>query len=362
MDTCDVLIVGGGPAGSTCARALLRAGLDVLVIDKAPFPRDKVCAGWITPQVVDRLELDLDDYRRRHTLQPITGFLVGVIGRAAVCDVEYGAPVSYAIRRCEFDAYLLGRSGVRTRTGEAVTSIARRGDRWIVNGGVVTPMLVGAGGHRCPVAALVSRRDDVAPIVAAEEIEIAMPRDGAGNSVAGERPELYLAPDLAGYGWLIRKNEYVNVGFGRVAGHALAREMSDFVRFLQSKGRVPPSFPSRGRAHAYLLAPHHRRLIADGALLVGDSAGLARPPSGEGIGPAVESALLAAGTIVGANGDYQFERLRSYDEALERQIGAGAGWLGAFGGSRLLALAVRLLIGRAWFMRRVFLDRWFLHR
>ena len=50
--TCDALIVGGGPAGSSCARQLRRAGLDVLIMDKQEFPRDKVCAGWITPAVV----------------------------------------------------------------------------------------------------------------------------------------------------------------------------------------------------------------------------------------------------------------------------------------------------------------------
>ena len=59
METCDVLIVGGGPAGSTCAWQLGRAGLDVMVMDTAAFPRDKVCAGWITLQVVDDLRLDV---------------------------------------------------------------------------------------------------------------------------------------------------------------------------------------------------------------------------------------------------------------------------------------------------------------
>jgi len=49
MTTCDVLIVGGGPAGSSCAWRLAKAGLDVLVLDRARFPRDKVCAGWVTP-------------------------------------------------------------------------------------------------------------------------------------------------------------------------------------------------------------------------------------------------------------------------------------------------------------------------
>ena len=55
MDSCDVLIVGGGPAGSTCARQLAKAGCDVLVMDKSAFPRDKVCAGWITPAVIESL-------------------------------------------------------------------------------------------------------------------------------------------------------------------------------------------------------------------------------------------------------------------------------------------------------------------
>ncbi|MDH4066151.1 MAG: FAD-dependent oxidoreductase, partial [Acidobacteriota bacterium] len=51
--SADALIVGGGPAGSSCARVLVQAGLHVIVLDRARFPRDKTCAGWITPAVVD---------------------------------------------------------------------------------------------------------------------------------------------------------------------------------------------------------------------------------------------------------------------------------------------------------------------
>ena len=52
METCDVLIVGGGPAGSSCAWKLGQSGLNVVILDKARFPRHKVCAGWITPPVL----------------------------------------------------------------------------------------------------------------------------------------------------------------------------------------------------------------------------------------------------------------------------------------------------------------------
>ena len=81
MDLCDVLIVGGGPAGSACAWALRHAGLDVLILDAATFPRDKVCAGWITPQVVTELRIDVEEYRRGRTFQPIMGFRTGIILR-----------------------------------------------------------------------------------------------------------------------------------------------------------------------------------------------------------------------------------------------------------------------------------------
>src|SRR5579862_3658801 len=122
MQTCDCLVVGGGPAGSSCARALVQSGFDVLVLDKAEFPRDKVCAGWITPAVIDELQIDLGDYRRERVLQPITGFRTGMIGGGPVFT-RYDRPVSYGIRRCEFDHYLLARSGARLQLGEPLASL-----------------------------------------------------------------------------------------------------------------------------------------------------------------------------------------------------------------------------------------------
>ena len=80
MERCDVLIVGGGPSGSSCAWGLRDSGLDVLVLDKSVFPRDKVCGGWITPRVLAELKIDPSDYARERTMQPITAFRVGCFG------------------------------------------------------------------------------------------------------------------------------------------------------------------------------------------------------------------------------------------------------------------------------------------
>src|SRR6516225_5156494 len=99
MEECDVLIVGGGPAGSSCAWKLAGSGLDVLVLDRKSFPRDKPCAGWITPALIESLQLDLDDYRRGgRVLQPITSFVVGMMGGREV-EAAYDKPISYGIRR-----------------------------------------------------------------------------------------------------------------------------------------------------------------------------------------------------------------------------------------------------------------------
>jgi flavin-dependent dehydrogenase len=64
MDRCDALIVGGGPAGSSSCVEAERAGVDVLILDRAAFPRDKPCAGWITPQVLTALGIAPEDYGR----------------------------------------------------------------------------------------------------------------------------------------------------------------------------------------------------------------------------------------------------------------------------------------------------------
>jgi flavin-dependent dehydrogenase len=367
MMTCDVIVVGGGPAGSTCAWRLRDAGLDAVVVDKAAFPRDKTCAGWVTPQVLDALQLDVDGYRAGRTFQPITGFRVGLIDGRDGDEVEtrYDHPVSYGIRRCEFDHYLLERSRARVIGGTAAASIRRTGNRWIVNEAVAAPMLVGAGGHFCPVARHVNGPGGRAALVTAREVELAIDGGARDFATAPEHPELYYRRDLTGYGWCFRKDGHLNVGFGRIGSRALAAETSAFVAFLAARGRIPASGAWRFKGHAYLVGIGTRRRAAgDGVLLAGDAAGLAYPESGEGIRPAVESGLLAAEAIVEAAGRYTTDRFERYERELHARFDTPAA---ARTLSRLLphslgaSLAPRLLAS-PWFVRRFVLDRWFLHR
>jgi geranylgeranyl reductase family protein len=363
-DTCDVLIVGGGPAGSTCARTLTRAGLDVLIMDKSAFPRDKVCAGWITPQVVEELDLDVEDYRQGRVLQPIDSFITGM-GEQVNASVSYGRVVSYGIRRCEFDHYLLERSGARLRLGEAWKSMERQGDRWVVNGEISAPLVIGAGGHFCPVARFLGAhlgKEERA--ISAQEIEFELSDSQAAQcAVTGERPELYFCDDLKGYGWCFRKGNYLNVGLGREGNHRLAEHVQTFARSLAAQGRIPADMPGKFKGHAYLLYAHaNRPVIADGVMIIGDAAGLAYTQSGEGIRPAIESGLMAAANALAVNRDYSRERLSHYEAALRSRFGerGEAPALAMLPAKLRLGLA-RALMQTQWFARNVVLDKWFLH-
>ena len=363
MITCDALIVGGGPAGSSCAWKLRQAGLDVLVMDKATFPRDKVCAGWITPEVVRALQLDPSDYRIGRTLQSITAFRVGVIGDRDPVDVEYDHSVSYGIRRCEFDHYLLQRSGARLHLGAPVTTIRRDGAHWIVSDQVRASLIVGAGGHFCPVSRMLNGDAAPAPLVAAQEAEFIAGPESIWPT-AGARPELYFCRDLKGYGWCFRKGEYLNVGFGRFDARALPQATAAFVDYLTANGRVPANREWRWRGHAYLVAgARSRTAFADGVMLIGDAAGLAYARSGEGIRPAIESGLMAASAIVAANGRYGRDRLSAYQDRLRARFGVGqvASILSRAVPDRTASALGRRLIRNPWFARHLLLDRWFLH-
>lgn len=364
MESCDALVVGGGPAGSTCAWQLKEAGMDVLVVDKAPFPRHKPCAGWVTPPIWDALRIRPEDYPPNLVLQTISALRTGVIGDSCR-ETRYEHPVSYGIRRCEFDNHLLARSGARRAT-QAVTRLRRSGGAWIVNEAIRTPLLIGAGGHFCPVARFLGARLGEEPIVAAQEVEFRMDaRQLSRCRVEADAPELYFTPDVKGYGWCFRKGEFLNVGLGREDRTRLTEHVRGFVEFLQREGRVPAELSSAWQGHAYLLYDTRARtLLDDGVLLVGDAAGVAYTPSGEGIRPAVESGLLAARTLLAARGDYSRASLQRYVHDLDARLGTSralralAGWLPA----SFIPLAARAVLDTAWLARSIVVERWFLRR
>lgn len=369
-------MVGGGPAGSSCALALRGSGLDVVVLDRREFPRDKTCAGWVTPQVAESLALDLADYAKSNVLQPLHGFRTRRIGGREACTRSREV-VSYGIRRFEFDHYLLARCGARLRLGEPLGSLERRGEGWLANGELEARVVIGAGGHFCPVARRLGGAGGGEPIVAAQELEFELSEEEARRCpVDPELPELFFTPDLKGYGWLFRKGRWLNVGLGRQDRQRLAEHVAEFLRFLRGEGRLPFEPPAGLHGHAYLLHGEATRPLAPapGVLLAGDAAGLAYPRSGEGIRPAVEAGLLAARCIRSLGASSSSSRAsrageelgRAYTGAVEARLGPRQPprrrGLAALLPAALRHAAAGRLLASPWFARHVVVGRWFTHR
>ena len=363
MESCDVLIVGGGPAGSTAAGRLVRGGLDVVVLDRARFPRDKVCTGWITPGVVDALELDLEAYRQGRTLQPITGFVVGRLGGTQRLT-DFQRVVSYGILRAEFDACLLERAGARLRLGEPLRTLRPTADGWIVNQAIQARLVIGAGGHFCPVARQLrgpAQPEDV--IVAAHAEYRPAPAAMSTCRVAGEAPQLFFWPDLLGYGWCVRKGEYLSVGAGRLTRYGFRSALQEFTGLMEARALLGDARPVGWTGHAYLLnRTSARPLCADRVLLIGDAAGLAFAPSGEGILTAIESGLMAAEVVLDSAPDWSRDSLLPYARRIEARYGRrGRPDLFARLPSAIRHGGARLLLGSSWLTRRVLLEEGFLH-
>jgi len=360
----DVLIVGGGPAGSTLAYFLAKSGLNVVIMDKETFPRQKVCAGWVTPAVMQELEIDPQDYARQNLLQPIHGFRIGQLGQELVESQYDGEPVSYGIRRIEFDNYLLQRCDAELMTGTAFDSMEKTEQGWLVNGSIEARLVVGAGGHFCPVARAIGAKGVSELAVAAKEIEFEMnPEQKATCAIDPQKPELFFTPDLKGYGWIFRKGDYLNIGLGREDKSKLSGHVKEFCRYLKEQGKIPQDTPEKFHGHAYLLYPHAvRKVLDDRVLLIGDAVGLAYPQSGEGIRPAVESAMLAAKVIIACAGDYQHQQLWHYEDELEKRFGKRQP---APDVMERLPMAVKRLVASQlmkthWFTENIVTDRWFL--
>ncbi len=294
MIESTVLIIGGGPAGAACAKTLRDAGISFRILDKASFPRAKLCAGWITPSVFAHLGTSPEKYP--HGLIRVNRLVCRFGKRPMPIRTR-----QYSIRRYEFDQWLLARAEVPVDQ-HRVESIREENNGYIIDDRFCCTYLVGAGGTFCPVYRNLFRRVRPRP----QKSLIATVEEEFPYSRTDPECRLWFFDDrLPGYAWYVPKPDgFVNVGIGGKASELKKREKHigsywhDFTRKLNDlhlvRGR---SYHPRG--HPYYLQHRTGPIRLKNAFLAGDAAGLATLDMGEGIGPAIQSGIRAARAIIG---------------------------------------------------------------
>ena len=280
MKRFDVVVVGGGPAGSATAIRLADAGASVLLVDRARFPRDKPCGGGLTmravrqcpvdPTPVVEEEVDLVELRFRY---------------AAAVVRQARSPVIWMTQRRRLDAFLLAAAlerGVEVREGTTIDV-----------GDAPASVVVGADGANGTSAKALGLGAGIVHGVAFEG-------NATYNALARERYARRAVIELAdipgGYGWVFPKGDHANIGVG--GWQAVGPELRSHLRRVCAAHGIELEQLSALRGHRLPLRPPGVRIAAERALLVGDAAGLIDPVSGDGMYECFVSSRLAAAAIL----------------------------------------------------------------
>ena len=316
MGKYDVAVVGAGPAGSTTAYHLAKAGARVLLLDRAEFPREKPCGGGVTARAFERAPVDLTPVVEQVVNRVRFSYKLG-----GHFDFEYPQTLVYMTQRLRLDEYLLNNAaaaGADFHGGSVVRSIEleKDGVRIAANGDVYEAgAIVGADGANGAVARSVGLHPVSDPPVA---LEANFPYEGGAAP-----PEwsgllaLELGSMPGGYGWSFPKSDHFNVGCG--GWQSQGGKLRSHLSALRSHYGLQSAPMLNIRGHHLPTRDEGAPIVRGRALLVGDAAGLVDPMSGEGIYSAFVSGHLAAARLLrfldGADAD-----LFPYEAAVEREL------------------------------------------
>jgi len=285
----DLIVVGGGPAGSSAAGWAGKLGLKTLLVEKEQFPRYKACGGAVTEQALSHLDFDLPSELREATI-----LAARVHYGASSIEARMDSPLAYTVSRSAFDAYLLEEAretGISVSLGERVRRLEEKDGSVVVStdrGSYGAALVIVAEGAHGTLKRNVRRGDckDKYGVCLVAEIPLA----DTSQDYAQDAIEIHFGIGGMGYGWVFPHGEYYSVGIGGLAS-SLRRPRETMAGFLRERGFDPHH---RTRGHVIPVGGVRRTLASRRVLLVGDAAGFVDSFTGEGIAYAIRSGHIAA--------------------------------------------------------------------
>lgn len=338
----DIIIVGGGPAGATCALYAHSAGLNVLLVDKHKFPRDKICGDAIPGKCITILEdLGLLDIFKSLPKSSMYGVTISSPNEkvANIKSARSSRMVGHVCRRIDFDNLIFqsAKNKVETKENFTVTDVLRQNGQ--VTG--IVGMQKDQETYETYSAKVVIAADGFKSIIARkmdlwehdpDHWVVATRGYYTGIKDINSSFEVHLVKDyVPGYFWIFPLEDgTANVGLGMLHRELKARK----INLKKAHIEITESSLLRERFRTaeligdingsnLPLGSKVRKAYGDGFILLGDAAGLIDPFTGEGIGNAMHSAKIAAEVLteVCKSNDYSASRLQVYQERVWKEMG-----------------------------------------
>lgn len=341
----DVIVVGGGPAGSACATFLAKSGKNVLLLDKAKFPRDKICGDGISGKsvrVLQSLDLLKDMDKSEHIKMYGVTFSSpkGVVVKIPSKPSQGGEPPGFVARREVFDNVIFQNAKKHAKVMEQfnVTDLLWAGEQVVGVTGIDmatrtrysfrSKIVVGADG----AASVVANKVKLDEIDETHQL-VAIRCYYKNVKQCDDTIELHFVDELIpGYFWIFPlANGLANVGAGMVTRDLKAKKVNlqeATLKAIQNNKLFKERFQGAEQITPFKswslpVGSKRRKAHGNGFILVGDAASLIDPFTGEGIGNALTSGKLAAEYINKAfeKNDFSANALKDYEDALWKEVG-----------------------------------------